>query len=137
MMTRTSAMRSAFFCIGLTLVCTACTTYKGYMGTACGWEEATLFPQGVIIRRSNGVEIPPEAKRVMVKYGENELWVSTGAPDDEELDSRPAYKLIFIARAEQRYAITQRGGDGLICVWETLPMSEEPDFTRSYGCATE
>ena len=121
----------------LLLVCAGCSTYRGYMGTACGWEEAVLFPQGIVIRRANGVEIPPQAERVTVRYGENELWVSTGSADDEVLYSRPPYKLIFIARAEQRYAVTQRGHDGLICVWEMLPMSEQPDFTRSYGCATE
>lgn len=119
------------------LVCAGCSTYKGYHGSACGWEESTLFPQGVIIRRANGVEIPPTAKRVTVKYGENELWVSAGSPDDSGLKHRPAFKLIMIARPEQNYSITTQGYNGLICAWETLPMTEQPDFSRSYGCATQ
>ena len=119
----------AFFAYG-------CSSYKGYHGTACSWEEATLVPQGIVIRRANSIEIPSSAKRVTVKYGENELWVADQSSSGQGFNAKPALRLVMIARPEQTYSISSRGHDGLICAWEMLPATNQPDFSRSYGCAS-
>jgi hypothetical protein len=115
---------------------TACSTYKGYSGSACGWEEALVIPRGVVILESNGIEIPASAAAVRVLAGQNELLVALDSAEDAQRQSRPTGKLIMFARGQNRYTIGRRGSESLVCAWELPPLSEEPDYTRSYGCTT-
>ena len=116
---------------------TSCTgPTQAYPGAARGSSEtATLRPQGVTLRRVNGVAISMTSSGATVLPGANEVELTIDESNFNSGDKDTnIYKLRLDARAGATYAITGARGDGRLCVFPLYPDTGLPNFGSPAGC---
>ncbi len=108
---------------------------KAYPGdTRSASETATLRPQGVTLRKVNGVDIGFTSSGATILPGTNEIELTVDASNFNVRDHNTVYKLRLEAQPGATYAITGQRGDGRLCAFPIDGQSGLPDFKAPAGC---
>ena len=132
-------LRRAIFFLVLPVFISACVgPTKAYPGsTKSNGETALIKPQGVTLRRVNGVEISAASSGARILPGANEVELTIDASNFNSpgLDAN-VYKLKLDAKPGVAYAITGQRGGGYLCAYPINPSTGLAEFTNPAGCLT-
>lgn len=111
---------------------------KAYPGSTHSDEDTALLkPQGVTLRRVNGVDINAASSGARILPGTNEVELTIDASNFNSpgLDAN-VYKMKIDAKPGVNYAITGERGGGYLCAYPINPETGLTEFTNPAGCLT-
>ncbi len=110
---------------------------RAYSGSARAADETALLrPQGVTMRKVNGVELSSTSSGATVLPGSNTVELTVDQSNFNAPDRAPTlYTLQLNAQSGVTYAITGARGDGRLCAFPLFPESGLPNFSSPAGCA--
>jgi len=111
---------------------------KAYPGSTKSNEDTALIkPQGVTLRRVNGVDISAASSGARILPGENEIELTIDASNFNSPGLDPQiHKLTIRVRAGVDYAITGERGGGYLCAYPINPSTGLTEFSEPAGCLT-
>lgn len=127
----------SLFSLGFYLLCSACSSVKGYSGEVPeGVKIARVRGEGVRFHSINDLSLGSFDGEIDVLPGKNSLRLSVNASNYvANPTADPVMRLDFEAAENTTYVVTGRRGDRRLCAWRLDTGTGEPVFQNPAGCA--
>ena len=128
-------MKRIYFILLIAL--TGCGMDMGYSCKIDSVRPVSVFAHGVTLKKVNGQEISSWSRGAMALPGKNTMELTINPGNYHSMaDDKEVYVLEADLEEGKDYIVTSQLGSSATCAYAKDETTGQPDFSKSYGCAT-